>query len=149
MSFPVGLCGQNPCFVIIRIDVFPLDKIHGQNYCWNLQNRIDPQKRSLTPQVSGGSLNQVINLKEIAMQHRFLHGLRQVPPANSSNQPHFKDFDATELYCPQCNRAVPVRKRLLIVLPEGDKYEYLCALCSTSVGTKVVRGADSQSQIII
>lgn len=39
----------------------------------------------------------------------------------------FKDLDATELYCPRCKQAVPVRKRLLLVLPEGDKYEYLCA----------------------
>jgi hypothetical protein len=51
----------------------------------------------------------------------------------------YKDFDATELYCPQCRRAVPVRKRLLLVLPEGDKYEYLCAYCSGSVGTKIDR----------
>jgi hypothetical protein len=26
----------------------------------------------------------------------------------------YKDFDATELFCPQCRRAVPVRKRLLL-----------------------------------
>jgi hypothetical protein len=51
----------------------------------------------------------------------------------------YKDFDATELYCPQCRRAVPVRKRLLLVLPEGDKYEYLCAFCSGTVGTKITR----------
>ncbi len=51
----------------------------------------------------------------------------------------FKDFDATELYCPRCKQAVPVRKRLLLVLPEGDKYEYLCAFCSESVGTKIDR----------
>jgi len=49
----------------------------------------------------------------------------------------FKEFDATELYCPRCKRAVPVRKRLLLILPEGDKYEYLCAFCSKSVGTKI------------
>jgi len=51
----------------------------------------------------------------------------------------FKEFDATELYCSKCKRAVPVRKRLLIVLSEGDKYEYLCAFCSESVGTKIDR----------
>ncbi|MDH3357022.1 MAG: hypothetical protein OEM06_06150 [Desulfobacteraceae bacterium] len=51
----------------------------------------------------------------------------------------FKEFDATELYCPKCKRSAPVRKRLLIVLPEGDKYEYLCAVCSESVGTKIDR----------
>lgn len=51
----------------------------------------------------------------------------------------YKDFEAVELYCPRCKRATPVRKRLLLVLPEGDKYEYLCARCSQSVGTKIVR----------
>jgi len=49
----------------------------------------------------------------------------------------YKDFDATELYCPKCKQAVPVRKRLLLVLPEGDKYEYLCVYCSETVGTKI------------
>ena len=49
----------------------------------------------------------------------------------------YKEFDATELFCPKCQQAVPVRKRLLLVLPEGDKYEYLCGYCSTSVGTKI------------
>ncbi len=51
----------------------------------------------------------------------------------------FKEFDATELYCPRCKRAVSVRKRLLLVLPEGDKYEYRCAFCFESVGTKIDR----------
>ena len=49
----------------------------------------------------------------------------------------YKDFDATELYCPKCKQSVPVRKRLLLVLPEGDKYEYLCAYCAETVGTKI------------
>ncbi len=35
----------------------------------------------------------------------------------------FKDLEAMELYCPKCCRAVPVRKRLLIVLPEGGSPE--------------------------
>jgi hypothetical protein len=51
----------------------------------------------------------------------------------------FREFDATELYCPKCKRPVPVRKRLLLVLPEGDKYEYLCGFCSESVGSKINR----------
>ena len=51
----------------------------------------------------------------------------------------YKEFDATELYCSSCKRAVPVRKRLLLILPEGDKYEYLCAFCSATVGTKLDR----------
>ena len=51
----------------------------------------------------------------------------------------FRDFDATELYCPICRRAVPVRKRLLLVLTNGDKYDYSCVYCGTSVGDKTVK----------
>jgi len=51
----------------------------------------------------------------------------------------YRDFDATELYCPKCRRAVPVRKRLLLVLAEGDRYDYSCACCGTSVGDKMDR----------
>ena len=60
-------------------------------------------------------------------------------PRPAPQQGVFKEFDATELFCPRCRRAVPVRKRLLLVLPEGDKYEYLCAVCSSTVGTKISR----------
>ncbi len=54
---------------------------------------------------------------------------------------NFEEFEATSLYCPRCKEAVPVRKRLLLVLPEGDEYEYLCAYCSSSVGTKIDKNA--------
>jgi hypothetical protein len=58
--------------------------------------------------------------------------------SQKTDQPEmYKEFDATELYCPRCKRPVPVRKRLLLVVPEGDKYEYLCTFCSESVGTKI------------
>jgi len=45
-------------------------------------------------------------------------------------------FQASELYCPRCKKATPVRSRLLLILPDGDKYEYFCSLCGTSLGTK-------------
>jgi hypothetical protein len=54
---------------------------------------------------------------------------------------NFEEFEATALYCPRCKAAVPVRKRLLLVLPEGDEYEYLCAYCSSSVGIKIDKNA--------
>ncbi len=60
----------------------------------------------------------------------------------------FKEFDATQLYCPRCKQAVPVRKRLLLVLPEGDKYEYLCAFCSETVGTKIDRNVKPANIIV-
>jgi hypothetical protein len=56
-------------------------------------------------------------------------------------KPSYEEFEATSLYCPRCKAAVPVRKRLLLVLPEGDEYEYLCAYCSSSVGTKIDKNA--------
>ena len=37
------------------------------------------------------------------------------------------------LACPRCNVAVPVRKRLLLVLPEGDKFEYVCSRCASDL----------------
>ena len=55
----------------------------------------------------------------------------------STGNQAYSDLEATELYCPTCRQAMPVRKRLLLVLPEGDKYEYLCARCGTSVGDKI------------
>jgi DNA-directed RNA polymerase subunit RPC12/RpoP len=60
----------------------------------------------------------------------------------------FEQFEATSLYCSKCKVAVPVRKRLLLVLPEGEEYEYLCAYCSSSVGTKIDKNA-SQIELII
>jgi hypothetical protein len=63
-------------------------------------------------------------------------------------KPSFEQFEATSLYCPRCKAAVPVRKRLLLVLPEGEEYEYLCAYCSSSVGTKIDKNA-SQIEVII
>jgi len=60
----------------------------------------------------------------------------------------FEQFEATSLYCAQCKSAVPVRKRLLLVLPDGDQYEYLCVYCSSSVGTKIEKNAP-QIELII
>ena len=51
----------------------------------------------------------------------------------------FEQLEAMELYCSKCGRAVPVRKFLLLVLPEGDRYEYRCQFCGTNVGNKVDR----------
>jgi DNA-directed RNA polymerase subunit RPC12/RpoP len=69
-------------------------------------------------------------------------------PRAARKQGVFKEFDATELFCPRCRRSVPVRKRLLLVLPEGDKYEYLCAVCSSTVGTKISRDQQPMKLII-
>ena len=48
----------------------------------------------------------------------------------------FEEFEATSLFCPKCRRATQARKHLLLVLPSGNKYDYLCAECGTPVGGK-------------
>ena len=48
----------------------------------------------------------------------------------------FDQLEATLLYCPTCKRAMPVRKRLLLILPNGDKYEYTCTHCAATCGEK-------------
>jgi len=51
-------------------------------------------------------------------------------------QDSFEEFEATSLFCPRCRRATPARKKLLLVLPSGSKYDYVCAECGTAVGGK-------------
>jgi hypothetical protein len=63
-------------------------------------------------------------------------------------QAQYKDFTASQLFCPKCRQATPVRERLLLVLPDGDLYEYVCAYCGTSLGEKRVKQAPQQVQLI-
>ena len=63
-------------------------------------------------------------------------------------QAEYQDFEATSLYCPRCSAAVPVRKRLLLVLVDGEIFEYLCAYCSESLGTKTVKG-QQQAKVLV
>jgi hypothetical protein len=52
----------------------------------------------------------------------------------------FGEFTASELYCPKCKQAQPVRERLLLVLPTGELHEFLCSRCATSLGKRTVTG---------
>jgi len=42
------------------------------------------------------------------------------------------------LFCNRCRGPRPVRERLLLVLPDGELNEYLCAACGSSVGSRKV-----------
>ena len=57
--------------------------------------------------------------------------------ARDPRKPAFERMEASLLACPKCKRAVPVRKRLLLILPEGDKYEYVCPQCGSTCGTTI------------
>ena len=50
----------------------------------------------------------------------------------------FESFKASSLYCPQGQRAQPVDERLLLILPDGDLYEYVCQFCWTQLGKRKV-----------
>ena len=80
-----------------------------------------------------------------------MNGPYSSPPQHrhtrQKKQADFDEFEATELYCLKCRRAVPVRKFLLLVLPEGDKYEYRCAHCGSVVGDKLDRSGQYQGLI--
>lgn len=70
-------------------------------------------------------------------------------PIRKNKRPaQYDQFEATELYCPRCRQAMPVRKRLLLVLPEGDKYEYRCAACLTTVGDKIEKNGEGVRLVV-
>jgi len=48
----------------------------------------------------------------------------------------FGEFEASELFCPRCRTARPVRRHLLLVLPSGNRYEYRCSACGETLGAK-------------
>ena len=54
-----------------------------------------------------------------------------------SEQHQYDEFEASELFCARCQQSQPVERRLLIVLPQGNKYDYLCSVCGESVGSKM------------
>jgi len=70
------------------------------------------------------------------------HGWRFVSSATEEKsmaeaRHQYESFEASELFCPRCRQSRPVRKHLLLVLPTGNKYDYRCAVCATSVGSKM------------
>ena len=60
------------------------------------------------------------------------------PAHPRSREDQFQNLNATSLYCPKCKAAMPVRERLLLILPDGELYEYRCARCGTSLGERKV-----------
>jgi len=54
----------------------------------------------------------------------------------------FESFRASSLYCNKCNRAMPVREKLLLVLPEKEIFDYLCTGCASSLGQREVTAGE-------
>ena len=55
------------------------------------------------------------------------------------SQQQFENFTASSLYCDKCKAPMPVRERLLLVLPEKEIFDYLCSGCASSVATLRLR----------
>lgn len=60
-----------------------------------------------------------------------------------SGPQQFDSLRASSLYCTRCKAAMPVRERLLLVLPDKEIYDYLCTGCADSVGQREVSAADA------
>jgi hypothetical protein len=58
------------------------------------------------------------------------------------NQHQFENFTASSLYCEKCKAAMPVRERLLLVLPDREIYDYLCTGCASSVGRREITAGE-------
>jgi hypothetical protein len=60
----------------------------------------------------------------------------------SQQQQQFENFTASSLYCDKCKALMPVRERLLLVLPDRDIFDYLCTGCASSVGQREVTAGE-------
>ena len=58
------------------------------------------------------------------------------------SQQQFENFTASSLYCDKCKTAMPVRERLLLVLPDKEVFDYLCTGCASSVGQREVTAGE-------
>ncbi len=59
-------------------------------------------------------------------------------PPHPQPPKQFEEFKAASLYCPRCQKAQPVDERLLLILPDGELYEYVCQFCWTQLGKRRV-----------
>jgi hypothetical protein len=57
-------------------------------------------------------------------------------------QRQFENFTASALYCARCRASMPVRERLLLVLPDREIFDYLCTGCGSSVGQREVTAGE-------
>jgi hypothetical protein len=66
------------------------------------------------------------------------------------SQQQFESLTASSLYCEKCKTAMPVRERLLLILPEKEIFDYLCTSCGSSVGQReVTAGEKMMSQAMV
>ncbi len=90
-------------------------------------------------------------MARIPFDPRSLGSMRRRPqpgPSQADPSAQFRSLNATLLFCPNCKEATPARERLLLVLPSGNKYEYVCSYCGTSTGEKIDQDHQAPTLII-
>lgn len=63
----------------------------------------------------------------------------------SMSQAQFENFTASSLYCEKCKATMPVRERLLLILPGKEIFDYLCTDCGSSVGQREVTAGEKMT----
>ena len=61
---------------------------------------------------------------------------RRQATQHQAAQSSYDKITASEIYCPNCKQAMPVREKQLLVLSDGDVVDFVCTACSTSLGTR-------------
>lgn len=61
---------------------------------------------------------------------------------DTMSQKQFENFTASSLYCEKCKVAMPVRERLLLILPGKEIFDYLCTNCASSVGQREITAGE-------
>src|SRR5439155_1110309 len=59
----------------------------------------------------------------------------------------FEHFTASSPDCDKCKATMPVRERLLLVLPAKELYDYLCTGCAASGGSREVTTAEYKLEL--
>ena len=57
-------------------------------------------------------------------------------------EPQFQQLRATHLFCNGCNRSMPTKEKLLLMLPSGDLVGYFCSACGADLGTKTSQAGE-------
>ena len=77
------------------------------------------------------------NCRREAMRRAGMTESPQSPDQTSDESAEqFGDLNATSLYCKTCQKPMPVREKLLLNLPDGDLYGYVCVSCQADLGTR-------------
>ena len=61
------------------------------------------------------------------------------------SQQQFENFTASTLYCEKCRATMPVREKLLLVLPDREIFDYLCTECGSSVGQREITAGEKMT----